>query len=61
MGEIADDIISGECCALCGCYFVGPDLDSEGHQIAYEHGYPVACEDCFTPECGYPLANADTF
>ena len=41
MGEIADDIIMGRCCATCGCYFD----DEEGG--IYEHGYPVECADCF--------------
>lgn len=35
MGEIADDMVNGECCSLCGIYFV------EGH------GYPVLCHTCF--------------
>lgn len=35
MGEIADDIIDGACCALCGVYF------------EEEHGYPVLCSDCY--------------
>ena len=33
MGEIADSMINGECCQLCGQYFVK------------EHGYPVVCKD----------------
>lgn len=47
MGEIADDIISGLCCALCGQYFIDKDNN------IYEHGYPVACNDCYEDECGY--------
>lgn len=35
MGEIADDLISGLACAWCGIYFED------------EHGYEVACNDCF--------------
>lgn len=35
MGQIADDIINGFCCSLCGVYFVE------------EHGYPVVCKDCW--------------
>ena len=35
MGEIADDMISGACCSLCGMYFVE------------DHGYPVVCPDCY--------------
>ena len=34
MGEIADDIISGACCELCGEYF------------KKEQGYPCKCKGC---------------
>lgn len=47
MGETADDIINGACCALCGEYF-----DTE-------YGYPVACAACWTEDCGYQLATTD--
>lgn len=40
MGEIADDMINGRCCALCGCYFI---KDGE----LYEHGYEATCEECW--------------
>ena len=36
MGEMADDIIEGFSCCLCGVYFED------------EHGYPVVCKDCWT-------------
>ena len=35
MGELADSIIDGECCELCGMYFEDA------------HGYPVICKDCW--------------
>lgn len=35
MGEIADDMLSGFQCSLCGLFFSG------------EHGYPVVCNDCW--------------
>ena len=35
MGELADDIINGQSCSWCGVCFVK------------EHGYPVACKDCW--------------
>ena len=36
MGEIADSMVNGECCQLCGQYFVKA------------HGYPAVCkEDCW--------------
>jgi len=47
MGEIADDMLSGLCCSLCGIYFED------------EHGYPVVCEDCWESDCGYPKATEE--
>ena len=41
MGEMADDIVEGRTCALCGTWFDD------------EYGYPVACEECYTEDCGY--------
>lgn len=35
MGEIADDMIEGRACSLCGMYFTE------------ENGFPVLCEDCW--------------
>ena len=34
MGEMADAIIDGECCELCGCFF------------KESTGYPCKCKDC---------------
>lgn len=42
MGEIADDMIEGRACQLCGCYFVDDENDG-----IYEHGYAVTCKDCW--------------
>lgn len=50
----AEDIIEGSCCALCGCYFADP-----GGGI-FDHGYPVACYDCWEEDCGYQKAEVDT-
>ena len=36
MGEIAEDMIDGSCCELCGIYF------------RQDHGYPVVCLDCWS-------------
>lgn len=35
MGEIANAMVSGEMCSLCGTYF------------KKAHGYPVLCKDCW--------------
>ena len=44
MGEIADDMIDGASCSLCGVYF------------EKEHGYPVLCTGCWEPNCGQQKA-----
>lgn len=40
MGEIADDMVDGTSCSLCGCYFI-----KKGK--LFTHGYPVVCWDCW--------------
>lgn len=66
MGEIANDMIEGRCCALCGQYFVKSNIvDNKEYEIMggeelYEHGYPVACKDCWEPGCGYQKAITET-
>ena len=42
MGEIADDMIEGRACDLCGCYFIHRE-DGE----IFEHGYPATCNQCW--------------
>lgn len=49
---MADDIIDGACCALCGQYFV-----TQSAEEIYEHGYPVACNECYEEGCGYEKQN----
>lgn len=46
MGEIADDMIDGTTCSLCGMYFVD-GTDEEGNPRLYEHGYPAVCWRCW--------------
>lgn len=65
MGEIAEDILNGECCALCGQYFVkSKPIDDqvweEQSDEIFAHGYPVACKECWEKGCGYEKAEADT-
>ena len=55
MGETANNIINGSCCVLCGQYF--HKFDCIG---TYSHGYPVACYECYTKDCGYPKAVVKT-
>lgn len=43
MGEIADDLVDGSSCSLCGQYFHTPNNEDE----VYTHGYPVVCHDCW--------------
>jgi hypothetical protein len=60
MGQIADDMIEGRCCSLCGQYFV-KDTNFPATETTlefdaptmYEHGYPVACDECWEEGCGY--------
>lgn len=47
MGQAAEDILNGFSCALCGCFFEN------------EHGYPVACKECWTTKCGYQKATEE--
>ena len=42
MGEIAEDLVDGTCCCLCGAYFKGKADDE-----LYVHGYPAVCWDCW--------------
>jgi len=45
---MADAMINGEDCSLCGQHFVE------------EHGYPVACKECWEEGCGYQKAEHET-
>ena len=44
MGEVSEDILYGRACADCGVYFIEGD---SGERRLVDHGYPVACHDCF--------------
>lgn len=43
MGQIAEDMLDGSCCSLCGQYFEHPKSDA-----IYVHGEPVVCEECYS-------------
>lgn len=65
MGEIADAMIAGECCSICGQYFLDEEKTKKlakksNNVILYEHGYPVACDECWESGCGYGKALAPT-
>lgn len=53
---IAEDMIDGSCCSLCGCYF--EDKFNRGN--LFTHGYPVVCRTCHEPGCGYEKAETNT-
>ena len=56
MSEIAEDMLDGSCCSICGQYFQHPkDKDA-----IYTHDYPVACKECWEPKCGYQKADVKT-
>lgn len=62
MGEIADDMVQGRACALCGQYFIDPKKPD----TIFEHGYPVACHTCWNhlkkdEKAGLQRAIVDTF
>ena len=46
MGEIADDMLEGACCSICGQYFKHPKT-TDDEAIIYIHGLPVVCWDCW--------------
>ena len=61
MGEIAQDIIKGRMCSLCGCYFCNVSTLK-----IFEHGFEVACYDCYndlteTEKLDYKIAHTVTF
>ena len=43
MGDLADDMIDGAACSICGMYF----RDPEDKGKCFTHGYPVACKSCY--------------
>lgn len=52
MGQLADDMVNGYSCTLCGVYFED------------EHGYPVVCQSCYddlskAEKIDYKLATND--
>lgn len=62
MAEIAEDIIDGTACSLCGQYFEDPDNPTQ----TYTHGYPVVCSSCWNmldehTRKVYRKASAETF
>ena len=66
MGEIAEDMIDGTCCSLCGMYFMTEEnqeklgTEKESEATLFTHGYPVVCWDCYEEDCGYPKADVET-
>ena len=62
MGEIAEDMLDGSMCSLCGCYFEHDIKDDKGKSIGiYVHEKPVACWDCYELDCGFDKAEVKTF
>lgn len=46
MGEIADDMVDGTMCSLCGCFFRDPKQQPPNN--LYTHNHPVVCWECWT-------------
>lgn len=53
MGQIADDMIDGTTCCLCGMYFDGGKdpahvtPENPDGSMLYTHDYPAVCFDCW--------------
>lgn len=48
MGEIAEDMMDGICCELCGQYFEHSKKKKNGEPIGiYVHDYPATCWECW--------------
>lgn len=52
MGQIADDMIDGTTCSLCGRYFHSEEVTeptTKGGKVytLFTHGYPVVCWECW--------------
>lgn len=54
--SIAEDMVDGSCCSLCGQYFE----DKNDGGVLFTHGYPVYCWDCWEPGCGHGKAEVNT-
>ena len=58
--SVAEDMINGECCSMCGQYFTvkgkSNEVESpdEYNDEGFSHGYPVACNYCWEKDCCYP-------
>ena len=68
MGQIAEDMLDGSCCQLCGCYFnfAGNEMDGVEQDGIYCHDEPVVCFDCWKDLTddereGYIKADVETF
>lgn len=61
MGQIAEDMIDGSMCSLCGCYFKHPEKENGKSIGIYVHDYQVACWDCWDEDCGFEKAEVNTF
>lgn len=56
--SVAEDIIDGSCCAICGSFFLKtgdeqPFEETSTVMEVFTHGYPVACNGCWEDDCGY--------
>ena len=63
MGEVAEDMLDGSCCSICGQYFQSDRTDDDGEPMIHSHGYPVVCKGCWDKECEgiHQLATQNTF
>lgn len=48
MGQIAEDMLDGSCCCICGQYFAHPKKKADGTPLGiYVHDYPAVCWVCW--------------
>ena len=46
MGDMANDMVDGTTCSICGLYFLTDGGSKETAKV-FTHGYPAACKKCF--------------
>lgn len=54
MNQKQTEIDEGERCSICEKQFITErNIEGADVEVVYYHEEPVACNKCWTPECGY--------
>ena len=56
MGDMADDMIDGSACSLCGMYFQDPKRADH----IFTHDYPVLCKECWDEQTADELKASES-